>query len=244
MQAIRASARGTRQTRQTMADLVRQGDDDSIEVLLRLSREQGDLASAALSALGEVTGSQLRARVAGELQRRMGDGVADAVSAAVVGYIRVMGDEALAEARAFLRRNGDRPDGSGQAVCTAAAKALGELDTPAADQVLIEELGRGMEPGWLPDYGSEVVRALAKPDRKTVERNVRGFRSVHPKRALSPEARGALVNYAACLVKKMPGPDNPPGRTYYQEKIEEVRAALAGEKAEAGTPAPPPPRLP
>jgi hypothetical protein len=213
-------------------------------VLLRLSRETGDMAMEALAALGTVRGDAARAPAADELKKRMTDAGPAVVSTAVAAYVRLKGDEAMPEVRTFLTQNWDRPDGMGQQVRSAAVQALGDLDTPAADRVLIEELGRGVEPGWLPDYGSEVVRALAKPGRKTVEKSVRGFRSIQPKRPLSMEARGALLAYGEILTRKMPGPDNPPGRKFYEEKIAEVRAVLVDPGAPpvpAGGPPPPVP---
>jgi HEAT repeat protein len=227
-----------------MQGLAQRGDDVSVEALLQLSREKEDIGMAALSALGGVRSEGGRMKVAEELKKRMADGGPAVVSAAAAGYIRVKGDESLADVRAFLLRNYERPDGMGQQVCGAAVKALGDLDTEAGDLVLIEELARGVQPTWLPDYGSEVVRALAKAGRRSVERRVGGRVLIQPPRALSAAAREALLAYGETLKRKMPGPDNPPGRKFYEEKIAEVRAVLVAPVAPVGPAGGPPPPLP
>jgi hypothetical protein len=161
------------------------------------------------------------------LRRHLTNDSPGVAGGALAPYVRIRGDAAVPDVQSFLCRNRDRTDGLAEAMGALAVRALGDLDTAAGDEVLIAELARGAEPGWLPDYGSDVVRALAKPGRKAVERSVGGARVTRPKRPLSPAARAAMEAYAASLTRRLPGEDNPPGRRYYQEKIDEVRRALA-----------------
>ncbi|MDI6774110.1 MAG: hypothetical protein QME60_01770 [Verrucomicrobiota bacterium] len=226
--AIRSANLGARALPVELTRMARQGAEEGVEALLALSRESAPMGLEAIEALGETGATSLHARVGAVLKERFGDSNVSVVCASAHSYIRVLGDASIAEMRAFVRRNWARSDGWGERVCGAAVKALGELDSSAGDRLLMEELRRANRPDWLPDYGSAVVKALAKTELKEARTNVRGHVVVRPPRPLSAEARAALEAYAAALERKMPGPDNPPARRYIEEKIAEARAALAG----------------
>ena len=225
--AIRVANLGTRTLPAELNRMAKQGSEESIEALLALSREPGRIGLEAIQALSGVGAEAQRVRLAEELKKRLDEADAGVASACIRSYVILRGDESLEEVRRFLPRSYNRQDGLGESVCAAAVKAVGELDTDAADRVLGEELKRVVQPDWLPDYGSAVVKALAKTELKEVRTNLRGYTHVRPPRPLSAEARAALEAYAEGLRRKMPGADNPPGRQYIEEKIAEVSAALA-----------------
>ena len=223
--ALQTAQMGGRRMAEELLRLARQGDDDGVGALAILSREPGDARMSAIEALGSVQTEKMRSRACEELRKLLGDSDVSVECAAVRGYIRVVEDSKLDEARSFIRGNWGRADGWGERVCEAAVRALGERDTADADRLLMEELQRVREPDWLPDYGSTVVAALARTDLKTTDRSAPGRIRSRRARGMTADVAAALDAYAEALERRMPGPDNPPGRKFYEEKITEARSA-------------------
>lgn len=202
----------------TLRGLAAKDDEASLQAVMLLAREPG-LEVLALEALGGVRAPAAKVRAAEFLKGRFGSPRPEAAGAAAMSYARLEGEAAVPELVGYIRLRWQMRDGYELQAASAGARALGEIQAPAAVAALAAELARVSEPGWLPDYGSAVVAALA--------------------RSREPAARAALLTYAEALQARLPGPDNPPGRSYYQEKIAEARAAALGGKKEAEAPAPP-----
>lgn len=209
-------------------------DPRAFKMLLLLADDREFDPPMVLEALGQVDNPANKPAAAEKARAHFADRSIAAVGAALNAYARLKGDAGVGDISGFIRTNWNRPDGYGEQVCSSAVQALGAVRTPAAVGALVAELQRVGEPGWLPDYGSVVVATLA--------------------RQRSPEVRPALMAYAEGLAAKMPGPDNPPGRKYIEEKIAEARAAAekalrppgpdAPEPPEPGVPPAPPPSGP
>jgi hypothetical protein len=209
---IRTSDMGNKDLVKSLRGLALDGGTTAIEALMLLAAEPG-YEVPTLEALGAVRSPEARDGVGKFLKERFGSRNPHAAGAAVRSYARIFGDAAVPEVAEYIRLRWQMRDGYELQAASAGAVALGQLNTPASTAALAAELARAFEPGWLPDYGSAVVAALAK--------------------SKEPAAREALLNYAETLQARMPGPDNPPGRVYYEEKIAEARTAALGRDANA-----------
>ncbi len=226
--ALLAAGLGSQKMADELERLGRKSDDISIGMLLALSNDR-EWGAQAIRALGGTRTSAARIRVADALRKKLTAADVETVCVAAETYAQVAKNEATPDLQAMIGQNWMRPDGRGQQVCAAAVRGLGSINTPASEQALLDQLARVNEPGWLPDYGSSVVAALANMPQGSVNLQASA-------RRLSPEVTTALDAYAAALEQRMPGPDNPPGRKYIEEKIAEARTAKEGVPARRTNP--------
>lgn len=204
---LKSSTLRPREFQTRIRSIAIRGDSAGVETLIALSDEHYE-ELAIVEALGEVRRQGQRQRVGTHLRGKIADRPLRVMMAAYRSYARVMEDEAIPVLTESIHEQWRRPDGFGEMVCKAAIQAMGGIPSQAAQTALIAELERVNEPGWLPDYGSAVVEELGK--------------------RRSAEASAALQHYADALEKRMPPENNPPGRAYYEEKIEEARRAASG----------------
>lgn len=182
----------------------------------------------AIEALGYVENVNARPELSLLLKGKMDSGNIPISVAAVKSYARIQGDDAIPDIEGFITRGWLSQNGCELDLCVAGVKALGEIRTPAGVVALISQLREAGSPGWLPDFGSEVVATLdqwAPP-------------SVTAGRVPREEIRRALLSYAEVLRRKMPGPENEPGRVYYEQKIQEALSAAGRVSAPALSPVP------
>lgn len=188
--------------------LARKGDARSVAVLMALGDEKAYLNRFAVEALGGVRPSSpaQRSRVADYLRAKLAEGDALVLCAAIRGLARLLGEAAVPELTAVIKKNRVRADGHEDMVCTSAVRALKDLASARAAPALVAELGRSEEKGWSLEYGSELLAALG--------------------RIGTPGARAAAAAYADRLAARVP--HDPLARQHVEAKVKEARAAAQG----------------
>lgn len=187
------------QRRERVRELARRGDPRSLRLLMHLGDSHRFLNWAAVEALGRCDGTG----VSTYLEEKLHHPNHQVVRAAVAAYARLRGREAATELVDVLRENRNRPDGYGEDIRGDIVQLLGKLRAVEATAALVEELSRAGEAGWSMEYGSVLVRALA--------------------RIGNHEARLALERYAGLLAGRLPA--DPLARKYYLARLAEVRQA-------------------
>jgi hypothetical protein len=219
IEALRARPLGTRRLAQALAAAAASGDAVAIRMLLRLAEEPG-FECQALVALGGVRRPEAQAEVAVRLTSLLASPTNEIRFVAIRSLARVRGDAAVPQVVAFVDRSLNTRDGFEQAAGCAGVAALGEIRSDAGVSALAGLLKGGARPDWLPDFGSEVLATL------------RRLLAPAPGQPALPEptieaVRNAARCYAADLRRKLPGPDNPPGRAYIEAKIRETEELAA-----------------
>ncbi len=138
-----------------------QGDAPAATALLRIGAEPGPLVTPAHQALTRVA-VDLRPAICVALRPRLAHPEAAVVMAATELLGRIGGVEAIPPIDALLATNWQRPDGFGQLVCEAGARALAHIGDARAVPTLTREL-RCIAASRMQcelDYGDAVVEAL------------------------------------------------------------------------------------
>lgn len=218
---------GNKVLKRTLHSVGAKGDERGVRTLIALTEDWPRFRIGAIEGLGLVTNPATRLMAAATVKAKLDDRDPQMACAAVQSYATVMGDEGIPEVQRYLRDRFARPDGYEVITTSGGAKALGSLKTLKAAEALAAELARAPERTWLPDYGSAVVEAIKETERH--------------------EVVPALAQYMEALRNKMPPPsaNDPIGRQYYSEKIQEAHNAIqaivnaAARKLPPGTEIPP-----
>lgn len=190
--------------------LARRRDAAAIRLLLQLSDQPVYLRWAATAALGRVTTPRFRPELRRKLIAKLDDNDSRTAEAAMRSIGNLLEGDAVDVIAAAMQRAHQRPDGLGTLVCGAGVDTLAKIATPAAARALGLELVRaGDLGGWDYEYGSRVVRALA--------------------RVGGEESRRALLRYADHLETRLPS--GPVARAYVQAKVAEARQAALGRSS-------------
>jgi HEAT repeat protein len=195
--------RPLRQRRRDISILAKRGDTRSIEILMALGDENTYLNWAAVEALGRC----LKPEVTEYLKGKLESDRKRVMCAAIRSYARHMGEAAVPELTALLKKNRTRPDGWEVQIQSEIVKVLAGLRDPKTVPALAEELTRYKESNWNLNYGSIVVAALG--------------------RVGTPNAHKAIKKYADGLAGMKP--EDPMARKYYEDKIAEARSAIKGD---------------
>ncbi len=204
-----------------MKDMARSSEFDARVVLALAGEAWSD--EAAVTALGLVKFPALKDETLNLLWSKTRGADSAVVCAALKSYGQVAGSEAAPKLGEYIQSNYRRPDGLGEQVCGGAADSLAEISGDASLGVLLSELRRVDQRDWMPDYGSRVVTALGRHDQlnagtgwmpKTRKPELRGKNKV--------QIRRALLEYAERLRARLPGPTDPNGQRYLEEKIDEA----------------------
>ncbi|MHC4862333.1 MAG: HEAT repeat domain-containing protein [Planctomycetota bacterium] len=193
--------------RERIGELARRGDPDSVRVLMEIGDAKTYVNRYAVEALGQVADPMLRDEIVPYLKKKLGDGDALVLCAAVRALGALAREDAVSPIVAAMGANRERHDGHEEMVCTAAVRTLGEIGSSGAVPALAGDLARVPEGVWGLEYGSEVVAALGKID--------------------DPEGLAAVASYADRLEANLPEDSMP--RKYYETKIDEARRIAARE---------------
>ena len=188
----------------TVDYLASKGDEESVSILMALGDAKAYLNAAAVEALGSTRDVRVPAYLKGKLTHTDPLVIAGAVRA----LARVEGKKAIPRISKVLKDNRRRPDGFEDVVCNACVEAFSRIQSASAVPVLRIELKETVGRFLQYDYGSRIVAAL--------------------KHIGDPAGRPVLLAYAERLsVEKGKTKDNPMAQRYFQDKIEEARAAAA-----------------
>lgn len=207
-----------RKLREQLIGLAQAGTAIDIHMLLAFIDDPQN-REAAIEALGYVANPHARSNLAARVRLVIADPGVSLSMVAIRSYARLLGDAAIPEVRQYIDGGWRAHNGSELMVCGAGVKALGDIPTPASAAALVELLNNAPSRLWLPDFGSEVVCALVRVIPSTTVGQ--------PTTGNAENAQRALLTYADTLRRKMPGPDNAPGRAYYEVKIREAVTAAA-----------------
>ncbi|MGQ9660893.1 MAG: hypothetical protein ACUVWX_00970 [Kiritimatiellia bacterium] len=195
--------------------LAQQGDDAAVEALLSLV-EHPQYGKAALFALREVRLPEQRERSSEVVRREMGSSDEEKAAVAAAVYADLKGGEAVPALVEFLHRHRAQSNRNAEELCALGARLLGEIGTASAQAALIGELARAASPEWPLNYGSVLVRSLA--------RSFTGNTSA----AMKEEGQldrslvaAAVLGYAETLARRMPQEGQE--RKVYEQKIVEAR---------------------
>lgn len=203
-----------------------------VKVVLALAGEEW-CAEVAVEALGLVRDPVMKEEVMVFLWGKTSGASVELACDALKSYGMVGGAEAVPKLGEYILGNYRRPDGFGESVCAAAVQALSEIPGDASLEVLLSELKRGREKDWLPDYGSKVIAAVGRHDMKSGGISwVPESRQVGLTGKNKEQIRVALLDYAESLRAKLPGPTNPIGQQYLEEKIAEAETLAGAAKGE------------
>jgi HEAT repeat protein len=196
--------------RKAIEDTARRGDVGAFEALTAAAEAGIYLNWAAVRAIGDLENAGLKGTAAEFLRGKVCDPDMRVACEAIRGCGRLLGEEAVPVVAASIEKNRNRPDGHGDIVAETAVEVLGEIASPKAVPVLTAELQRPEVLEGDLEYGSELVRALARTG--------------------TPEARNAIAAYAEGLAGRIP--DDRLAGTYYETKIAEARACLDRKEKE------------
>lgn len=203
--------------------LANRGNSIDVHLILAfVGTPSGDIP--ALEALGYVKNINARAELSALLKEKMESGKMNVAMAAVKSFARIQGDDAISDVERFISRGWQSASGYEVELCAAGVSALGEIRTPAGVVAVISQLHDAERPAWLLDFGSCVVATLDQMGQRSPGQTTPD--SIHERSEIPRELiHQALLNYAAVLRKKMPGPSNKPGQVYYEQKIQEAERA-------------------
>jgi HEAT repeat protein len=184
--------------------LGQRGDAESVQTLMQLGDTYTYLNFQAIEALGRVKTAEVARYLAGKTH----DKDPKIVAGAMQSLAQVQGAEGIPVIAATIAANRQRPDGFQDTVCAAGVKALGEIGSPQAIPALAEEFEKTVGKTLQHEYGSQVVAA---------------FKAIG-----DPAGVPALEAYAQRLQTQRDAmAKNPMGQHYLEEKIKEVREAIA-----------------
>jgi hypothetical protein len=219
LRELEAEKLGSMKLPHRIAGIASRGTAVDIHMVLTLLAKP-ETEHSALAALGLVRNPHAKADIAATIKPKITDPRMDISFAAVRSYSQLLGDGAIPEVQQYIARGWQAHNGYELHVCTAGVKALAENKTPAGAMAIASLLNDAPRPEWLPDYGTEIVAAMEQLARYASLKEAAG----QPTELLTVRdiAIKALDDYAEALRRKMPDSTNPPGRQYYQEKINEA----------------------
>ena len=190
--------------KKTLENLGRQGDEESIKVLMAVGDAHIYLNSEAVKALGLSRSESVE--VSDYLKKKISDGDVSIVMAAIDSLALVMRQDAVAVIDSAFALNYRRNDGHGETVCTHAIKALQGLHAKSATPIYVRELKRAQDKLYSLEYGSAVIAALAEVGGK---------------------AESVVINdYADALERDLP--DDEMARKAITDRIDATRKVAAG----------------
>ena len=201
------------QRRSEIAHLGKQADAQSIQTLMALGSSDAYVKVKAIESLGDVGPHRAGlaksrnggADIAAYLRVKLHHPEPGVVCAAIQSLVRIEGARALDDVRGFLDKNRERIDGFQSVVLPVGVKALAGIDDPRSVTLLEREVDEVVKPAEEFEYGSHIVKALARLNRT--------------------EGRPVLSSYASWLRSRIPG-DNPMVAEYIRAKrIEALEAA-------------------
>lgn len=217
--------------------LLARGTEEQVRTVIALT-ETSDVRRTAVEALGHVRLLRLHKDVEKQLVTLAYDADISVACSAVASLGKLRREAAIPHIERIIRDNyGGGVTGNGLRVCYSAVKALGEMGDKASLDALLKQLGGVNRRDWVYDYGSELIAALKRHDKR---QGMGRFRSkdAEEEPGLSgkyrEQIRDELLQYAGQLEKRLPGIPNRASRRYLESKIREAREASLLREAEAG----------